>query len=100
MLQLGHTAKERYLPCAGSGAPDKESSNIKARVDQAILCYRPKLDIRPPEERAKDRFCPDEGTKERSTRMVSNHNVLGWVCNESEEGSELVYYANQWVQAS
>ena len=48
MLQLGHTAKERYLPCAGSGAHDKESSNIKARVDQAILCYRPKLDMRPP----------------------------------------------------
>ena len=27
---------------------DKTKDNVKARVDQAILCDRPKLDMRPP----------------------------------------------------
>ena len=31
--------------------PDKTKDNVKARVDQARLCNRPKLDMVPPEGR-------------------------------------------------
>jgi hypothetical protein len=52
---------------------DKTKDNVKARVDQARLCNRPKLDMAPPGDG--NQFRSDEGPKEGSTRMVPNINV-------------------------
>jgi len=46
--------------------PDKTKDNIKARVDLATLCDRPRYEMKTPRP-----------------------------CSESEEGSEFNYYANQ-----
>ena len=84
---------------------NKTKDNVKARVDQARLCNRPKLNIPPPRDGKKwkktsSQSHPDKAPEEESTRMVSNFNISRWICSESEEGGELNYNANQWAQES
>ena len=46
------------------------------------------------------RLRPHEGPEERSTRVDPKVIIPRWIYSESEEGSELDYYANQWAKES
>ena len=49
-IDVMHTEKNVVEALWGTimDIPDKTKDNVKARVDQARLCNRPKLDISPP----------------------------------------------------
>ena len=52
ILDMMHTEKNiaEASFCTIMDIPDKTKDNVKARVDQARICNRPKLDIPPPED--------------------------------------------------
>lgn len=63
-VDMMHTEKNVGEAVWGSvmDIPDKSKDNVKARVDQEMLCNRPKLNITPPKEgkqwkRPKADFC-------------------------------------------
>ena len=83
---------------------DKTKDNVNARVDQASLCDRPKLNISPPKDGKKWKKPAAEFVLKKHQRKEVlewfHTNVPRWVCSESKERGQLIYYANQWAEES
>jgi len=67
---------------------DKTKDNVKARVDLATLCDRPRYKMRTPgprRQRKKTRadFILTRAQKERSTRVDQKVTIFRWICSES-----------------
>ena len=82
---------------------DKTKDNVKARVDLATLCDRPRYEMKTPRPGRKWRktltdFVLTRPQKRRSIRVDSKVTIPRWVCSESEEGSQFDYDTNQWAE--
>ena len=85
--------------------PDKTKDNIKARVDLATLCDRPRYEMKTPRSGRQWRKTPTDFVltrpqKKGSTRVDPKVTISRWVCSESEEGSQFDYNVNQWAEES
>ena len=84
---------------------DKTKDNVKARVDLATLCDRPRYEMKTPRLGRQWRKTPADFVltrpkKKGSTRVDPKVTIPRWVCSESEEGSQFDYDANQWAEES
>ena len=78
---------------------DKTKDNVKARVDQATLCDRPKLNIPPPKDGKKwkkpaTEFILKKHQRKEVLEWFQTLMFPRWVCSESKERGQLIYYAN------
>ena len=85
--------------------PDKTKDNVKARVDQARLCNRPKLDMAPPRgekswRKPKADFVLTRAQRREVLEWFQTLMFPGGYAANLKEGSELSYFANQRAQES
>ena len=87
---------------------DKTKDNVKARLDQAVLCNGPHLDMAPPKGGKNWRMSKAEYVLTRPQRreVLQWFQMLmfpdGYAANLRMGGGEgeLYYYAYQWAQES
>jgi hypothetical protein len=103
-IDMMHTEKNvaKALWCTTMEIADKSKDNIKARLDQASICDRPKYNMKPPKPdmKWKKPSAPYLLTRPQRKEVLQWFQTLmfpdGYATNLRR--GELNYYANQWAQ--